>query len=180
MEITGTNGTTEKQEKLLAAMEDQVSCIRVCGRATFKISTTLRRFVENAMTMHGITTFRINLTECSAMDSTFMGTLAGLSNLTRQNKADLRLTSVSDKNYELLHTLGIDQIVDISRMAAPCACDERDSGATLEVESESALEKAETMLDAHKALAELSRENIARFKNVITFLQEDVDRLKND
>ena len=43
-------------------------------------------------------------------------------------------------------------------------------------ESETRWDRAETMLDAHEALVDVSAENLPKFKDVLAFLREDLDK----
>ena len=51
--------------------------VRVSGRGSFQNSSPLKDFAKE-MLSRGYKTFVIDLGECPVMDSTFMGTLAGI------------------------------------------------------------------------------------------------------
>lgn len=58
-------------------MSDGEGWVKVVGAGTFLNSTALKDQVR-AMTARGVSAFAIDLAECPLIDSTFMGTLAGL------------------------------------------------------------------------------------------------------
>jgi anti-anti-sigma factor len=169
------------EDALSACMQGDKACLRVHGRGSFKVSTTLKRFADKAVA-DGIKYFQVDLDDCIGMDSTFMGVLAGLATSMKADGIDFFVVNISDKNRNLLHTLGIDQVIKIyfdQEPPATCSCT-KDQAEILELETgeEEQLDTAETMLEAHKNLTDLNRGNIARFKNVIDFLEEDVRKLK--
>jgi hypothetical protein len=118
----------------------------------------------------------LDLAECIGMDSTFMGVLAGLSGRLKQNGQALELINLSDKNIQLLATLGVDQVIAHYSHSHGHELPGRLTR-SLPVASVTKKDLAETALQAHETLVELSEENRPRFKRVIEYLKADVDRL---
>ena len=59
----------------------------------------------------GIWEFRVDLEECSGLDSTFMGTLAGLALRLRElNRGSLRILKVRPEHAKQFRDLGLDQL----------------------------------------------------------------------
>lgn len=169
-------GTEQSNDDLQAAIAGDKIFVRVTGRGSFKVSVTLKQFIAQVASQQPISTVVLDLVECIGMDSTFMGVLAGLSGRLKQNGQTLELINLSEKNANLLATLGVDQVIahyshshghQIPGQAA----------ASLSVAGVTKKELAETALQAHETLVELSEENRPRFKRVIEYLKADVDRL---
>ncbi|HBM76524.1 MAG TPA: hypothetical protein DD438_00325, partial [Verrucomicrobiales bacterium] len=58
--------------------------------------------------------FVIDLLDCPAMDSTFMGTLAGLAmRLSRIGGGRMHLNGVCDRNRQSLEDLGLEKLLEI-------------------------------------------------------------------
>ena len=123
------------------------------------------------MVDRGYREFIVDLEKCAMMDSTFMGTMAGVAlRLKELGQGHLHIIHCGERSQELLSGLGLDQLFSIhyNGSAAPdCR--------SLESETKSGKkEQAETMLEAHEALCEASPENRARFKDVLDYLKQDL------
>jgi anti-sigma B factor antagonist len=168
--------TEPNSDDLQAALVGDKVFIRVSGRGSFKVSATLKQFIADVTVRQGICLVVLDLSDCIGMDSTFMGVLAGLSGRLRQNGQAMELINLSEKNARLLATLGVDRVITHYSHGhgheLPTRC-----GASLPTASASKKDLAETALQAHEALVELSEENRPRFKRVIEYLKADVDRL---
>ena len=82
--------------------------IRVEGKGSFQCSPALREF-SRKMIEEGRREFIIDLKDCPAMDSTFMGTLAGIATRIREaGGGDLWVVNRNERNSELLAGLGLD------------------------------------------------------------------------
>jgi len=64
--------------KILVSCVDRIVWIRVEGNGSSSDSTALKEFARE-MIHRGAREFIVDLCNCAAMDSTFMGTLAGIS-----------------------------------------------------------------------------------------------------
>jgi anti-sigma B factor antagonist len=169
-------GMEQHSDDLQAAIAGDKVFIRVTGRGSFKISATLKQFIAEITSKQPVSTVVLDLAECIGMDSTFMGVLAGLSGRLKQNRQILELINLSDKNTQLLATLGVDQV--IAHYSHSHGHD-LPGQLTQSLPAASATKKdlVETALQAHETLVELSEENRPRFKRVIEYLKADVDRL---
>ncbi len=149
--------------------------MRVAGRGSFLNSGDLKEFAR-AMVNKGYREFVFDLENCVMMDSTFMGTMAGMAlRLKELGQGRLHVVHCGGRNRDLLSGLGLDQIFDIhaNGTAAPqCQALERDGPATpAEMQKR---EQAGTMLAAHEALCEVAPENLTRFKDVLEYLKQDL------
>jgi len=105
-----------------------------------------------------------------------MGVLAGLAGRLKKTNQMLELINLSDKNAELLKTLGIDQILSFHKNDHGHAIGEQKTE-LISTDQASKKELAVTALQAHEKLVQVSEENLPKFKRVIELLKEDVDRL---
>jgi len=169
-------GMEQSNDDLQAAITDHSVFVRVVGRGSFKVATPLKQFVAKVASQRPISTVVIDLEECIGMDSTFMGVLAGLAGRLKKADQTLELINLSDKNAHLLKTLGVDQVLSFYQNGHghPSATKETEPVPT---DPASKKEMAETALQAHEKLVQISEENRPKFKRVIEFLKEDVDRL---
>lgn len=166
----------QSSDDLQAALVDDKILVKVTGRGSFKISATLKQFLAEMVAKQPVSMVVIDLAKCIGMDSTFMGVLAGLSGRLSQSGQTLELINLSEKNAQLLATLGVDRVVAHYRNSHGHDLDNEQT-MPLSAESSTKKELAETALKAHEELVEIAEENRPRFKRVIEFLKEDVDRL---
>src|SRR5437764_10488259 len=70
------------------------------------------------MVDRGYREFVVDLVDCVMMDSTFMGTMAGLAlRLKELGQGHLRVVHCGERSRQLLSGLGLDQLFQISRTA---------------------------------------------------------------
>jgi anti-anti-sigma factor len=168
--------TQQNVDDLQAAFAGNDLFIRVIGRGSFKIAAPMKQFIDDACETHPLKTVVLDLAECIGMDSTFMGVLAGLSGRLKKNDRALELINLSEKNANLLATLGVDRVLAFYSHSHGHQVPEPQAE-SLPTDRATKKEMAETALKAHENLVEISEENKPRFKRVIELLKEDVDRL---
>jgi anti-anti-sigma factor len=158
-------------------MSDTLGLARVHGRGSYKVSPTLKKFATR-MLDEGRLKLVVDVERCEGMDSTFMGTLAGISQrLTKAGGEPVYMTSVSPKLHQLMKTLGLDRLVRIQ----PESWKAGEATETLsEPESPElgSLESAEHILEAHETLVEISPENLSKFEDCLLYLRQDVQNRK--
>jgi anti-anti-sigma factor len=161
----------------VGTLDDHV-CVRVEGKGTHLNSPSLREFLAG-MIEGGYRHFRLDLGRCTYMDSTFLGMLVGVSlQLKRISPVRITILDANARGRELFQTLGIEQFFHFDNGSAPASrvCESELKSLT---EANVSIEtKAETMLAAHEALVKADERNVCRFKDVITFLKEDLDRIR--
>ena len=155
------------------------SCVwvRVAGRGSFLNSGSLKEFARE-MVNRGYREFVFDLQDCVMMDSTFMGTMAGMAlRLKELGQGRLHVIHCGERSLELLSGLGLDQILDIqtSGTSAP-ECEELTEAKDKPAEgsADAKREQAGTMLEAHEALCKAAPENLTRFKDVLEYLKQDL------
>jgi anti-sigma B factor antagonist len=158
-----------------------MAVIRVEGRGSFKVSPSMKQFIHQVLANKSADRIVLDMCDCTGMDSTFMGVIAGLACLIK-GKPDFKfkLINLSDKNKKLLVTLGVDRVVDYSLASEKNELDNCNlCGETLPADLSNKLEAAKTSLEAHETLVNINPENYAKFKAVVELLQDDVDSLNH-
>jgi anti-sigma B factor antagonist len=149
--------------------------VRVEGKGSFLNSGNLKEFAQEMVT-RGYREFVIDLERCAMMDSTFMGTMAGVAlRLKELGHGHLHVVHCGTRSRELLSGLGLDQIFSIHTNGSTAPeCESLEPGSPTDQRSEQKREQAQTMLEAHEALCQAAPENIPRFKDVLDYLKQDL------
>ena len=147
--------------------------MRVEGRGTFQNSPALKDF-SRRMIDEGRRQFVVDLKNCPAMDSTFMGTLAGLAVRLRDagDVGGLWVVNRNERNAELLAGLGLDVL--FSDQPLPCA-----EVAECPQAIHHAADKAatrEAMHEAHDACVAVDPRNADKFRDVLEHLRASAAR----
>jgi anti-sigma B factor antagonist len=148
--------------------------VRVEGKGNFLNSGSFKQFAKE-MVNRGYRDFVVDLEECAMMDSTFMGTMAGVAlRLKEIGHGTLHVVHCGKRSRDLLTGLGLDQIFSIhsNGTAAPdCQALSQSAPAEPAIAKQ---EQARQMLDAHEALVEAAPENFSKFKDVLDYLKQDL------
>jgi len=171
-----SNGATN----LSVWVGDGLVCIKIVGRASFQCSVDFKTLI-NTLWQQGHRRFVLEVSECQLMDSTFLGVLAGLGLKFSEERngsgpATLELLNPSDRIFDLIENLGIDHLFQIHRGAAPAPGElspvEKTPGAPDRKET------TRTCLEAHRLLMKINPANVAKFKDVARFIEEDLKKLE--
>jgi anti-sigma B factor antagonist len=174
------------QDEILVAVRQRCAMVKVNGRGSFKAGPSLKRFGA-AVVDKGCTQIIFDMEQCLAMDSTFMGVLAGLALRLQRASDDGRVVAMNltPKTASLLETLGLDRLVecyqagnlpDKLRVCLNNLLELENLAADGEDEKRDSLE---TMLEAHQDLVEAAPENLTRFRDVIAYLDQDLKELNS-
>ena len=161
------------QPSILVGTANRTVCVRVEGKGSFLNSTGLKEFAKE-MINRGFREFAIDLKNCPVMDSTFMGTLAGIALRLRElGQGTPRVVNLNERNHDLLSNLGLDQLFCIeardSAEPTPVAAQ-----VPLVAAAPDKVTQAQTMLEAHEACVEANEANAAKFKDVLEYLKQDL------
>lgn len=146
--------------------------IRVTGRGNFQSSLALKQLVEK-MIQKGCYRYIIDLKECEQLDSTFMGTVAGIAQRLRQyQEACLRVVNVNNSNQELMENLGLHQLFCIQPLLikhelppdVSASCFSESPYSIPPVKEKATIQ--ELVISAHEALIDANIDNAEKFKNV--------------
>ncbi len=149
--------------------------VKVEGRGSFQNSAGLKEFIKQ-MIQRGYRDFVVDLRDCEQMDSTFMGTMAGVALRLREfGQGSLRAVNVNERNAGLLGSLGLDQLFTVEearpgRGAVPEGIAPLRPSPTAGSE-----EEKQTVLEAHEALAEADSANATKFKDVLDYLRQELN-----
>jgi anti-anti-sigma regulatory factor len=188
MEESRMPGGGPAVDRVWVALHEKTALIRVQGRGSFKVSTALKQFSATALAS-GCTTAVLDMADCVGMDSTFMGVLAGFAARLRSQATGLMvMLNLSSRTRGLVATLGLDLIVEAyqtqdtpERFKPYLDLTSRMTELAMAPAGKAAQQTtAETMLEAHESLVALAADNLPRFKDVLSFLREDIQRGRNE
>ena len=140
--------------------------IRVDGRGSFQNSPALKEFAQK-MIEGGRRDFIVDLRNCPAMDSTFMGTLAAIAfRLRAAGGGKLWVVNRNERNADLLAGLGIDTL--FAEEPLPARVNGTKGGAVEYQAGKS--ETRKVMHEAHEACVAANPANAGKFKDVLEHL----------
>lgn len=149
--------------------------VRVCCRATYMNCAPFGEFLDHVIDGDAAAV-KIDFENCTGMDSTFLGLLAGaaMKFQSRIPPGKIIARKLSPRNNELIHNLGIARYLEIVEPAAApppenvCNCPPPGTAPTVET---GAVDRAE-MLRAHENLITVNPGNSAQFQDVIEYLKK--------
>jgi anti-sigma B factor antagonist len=155
--------------EILVSCVDRIVWVRVDGNGSSTNSTALKDFAKE-MIHRGAREFIVDLCNCPMMDSTFMGTLAGISLWLRElGEGCLSLVNLNNRNAESLCSLGLNHLFNVRVSAI-----KKDGQALTTPLKEDSTARAQAILEAHEALIKMAPGNLPKFKDVIQYLKEEL------
>jgi anti-sigma B factor antagonist len=156
---------------ILVACEGGLAYVQVKGRGSFQNAGNLKRFYTEVIG-NSVTQCIIDLKLCTYLDSTFLGTLTGLGlKLKALPGGRMTVIHVSTRNLELMQNMGLDRLFHLQANASdysPEALEETSA------RTETKRETGQVMLEAHENLMGWDERNVAKFKDVVDYLREDL------
>ena len=141
----------------VANLRDGGLYIRVAGLGNQHLAPSLQGFVESAARQGHIHCI-VDLSACTGLDSTFMGTLVLLAGNLEDAGGQLCLAHVGEANGKLLRMLGVLEFV---RLQEPLAMEPIE---TMRLTPETdAVSRLRQIINAHKSLVAIDARNQARF-----------------
>ena len=174
MGLSIPQNTVKPSVQILTGEFESSLWIRIEGRGTFQTSPPVKELVEKEME-EGRLQFIIDLEECSGMDSTFMGMMAGVGmRLRKRGEGELSIVGTTEKSRDSLDELGLSYLMEIEPEDAPWSdqIDEIRRGLALLDES-SIGGKEEHILECHENLCDADESNTERFKTVLEVMGSD-------
>ncbi len=156
--------------------------IRCASRGSFINSPVLKALAEKYIEGGG-RTIVVDLEVCPGVDSTFMGTLAGLARQLMARGGSIDIASPTERTRASMESLGLDMLIDIDPAGAfwrtdieqrRFMLDGGDGGAQLRDLSER--ERTLHVLEAHNVLRSKNTRNDETFGYVCETLEEDLLR----
>ncbi len=179
MTVTGV----KPQNEILVTIRKNCAMIKVTGYGSFKMGPSIKRFGAAAVAK-GCIKIIFDMERCLGMDSTFMGVMAGLAiRIQNDVQGEVVAMNLSPKTDSLLSTLGLNRLIgcyQIGALSEEFECELADimDLENLELDGHDKLSSLTTMLEAHKDLVDVApEENLPRFKDVITYLDQDLQAL---
>jgi len=164
-----------KSVYLVDAYADPV-VVRLAGRACHANSACLQDFLTQ-MIGQGKTRFVMDFQNCTSMDSTFLGVLAGAAlELRKRNPpGDLVLCRVGRRNLELLRNLGLHRLLTVDAGGFPMDFGQNATALDPTLDR-GELENARLVLEAHENLVATDPANQGKFQDVLAFLRNRVEQ----
>jgi anti-anti-sigma factor len=159
--------------RILHASQDGIHVLRFVGNIRYTLGHSLDHFLEELFAGPTPAGFVIDLTATDSIDSTNLGILVRIAR-EMDNHGAPRVTIVSDRRdiNALLSSMALDEVFDIvSRKPVP-------AGSERELPRKNA-DKASlsrTLLNAHRALMELSERNEETFRDLVAKLEQTAPR----
>jgi anti-sigma B factor antagonist len=148
--------------------------IKVDCKGSFQNSPALKEFSKQ-MLERGYRHFVVDLQSCPVMDSTFMGTLAGIALRLREfNNGSLLVRNANERNTDLLRNLGLDNLFDVESKPSDQTGKVIETTELSEDRTLGRGDQAQCMIEAHEALVDADPGNLARFKDVLEYLKQDL------
>ena len=162
---------------MLVAIIDKLVLVKISGRATFNTSVDFKALLTE-LQHRGYRAFALELSDCTLMDSTFLGVLAGTGLHMAEAAtgiASIQLLNARPRILDLLENLGV------THLFAICTQPITDFTKFEPVPTGSATPTKEqisrTCLEAHQLLMAINPDNIPKFQDVTRFLAEDLKKI---
>ena len=163
----------EKGEVFISE-KDTVTFIRVKGNASFVCAPPLRELAKK-LAAEPFGGLKIDLEECTWMDSTFMGMLAMLGLNAKKKNVPAEIWNASEQNEKLLCGLGLKKVFEFQNGEFGDA-----DNAAAASNATTAESNARNVLDAHQTLMDIDEGNVQKFEKVVEFVKKDIDRMEQD
>lgn len=168
---------------ILVGCFGDVAWIRVEGKGSSRNSARLKSFTELAR-RKGQSCFVVDLENCAALDSTFMGTMAALALAlaSEEPAGSLEVINATGRTRETLAHLGLDCLMSVDDDGSAWK-EERiqvDKNLTKPLSPVKPIklntrQHAELVMEAHEALVEANEANVSEFRDVLDFLRQELD-----
>ena len=149
--------------------------MRCEGKGSFLNSPKLKAWADDQL-KSGTVHIVIDLERCTGMDSTFMGTMAGLAmRLIKTSGGILEVTSADEKNSQALDDLGLSSLMHINPESASWIGQEEGMRKSLtEYGQVNSTDRTKHVFDAHKTLCDADESNNEKFSTVLDCLEAEL------
>ena len=150
-----------------------VGTIRIASREAGQLSAGLEAFIRSLPQRKGVNQLLIDLSEAVVIDSTHLGLLAQAAQFTLSRwRRRPTLVSTNPEINAVLESVCFDQVFLIVRDAGLPT----DELKRLEAVAPAEAAPVRLMLEAHRALAQITPANEQQFRNVIELLDQEAQR----
>ncbi len=166
-----------KEDKYLVGELDGKIFVKFVGNATMKNSKTLEEFFTNLFKGEKSDVI-FDFDECNYMDSTMLGLIAKTSlKMKKQWNLTIYAVNLSNAVKTSLKSTGVDKLMVILENEETAEKAKEIQVEKLEIKDfDSKEEKTIHILDAHKTLMGLSKENETVFQNVVNLLEKELKK----
>ncbi len=158
--------------------------IRCASRGSFINSPTLKSVAEAYLDNDGKHVV-VDLEVCPGVDSTFMGTLAGLARRAAAVGGSIEIASPTQRTRAAMEGLGLDMLLPMDPQDSVWSADKEQRRAVLEQQLGDAeapqndlseLDRTRHVLEAHQVLRSMNKQNDETFGYVCETLEDDLAR----
>ncbi len=164
-----------QDKDILISNSGNIYNIKISGRANFEYAVPLRH-LANCLN-NNIEKICIDGSECTFMDSTFMGVMSMIGLRSKKCGTKVEIYGMAPNVRGLLKGLGVDKLFSFFDNVADM---QKTSWEVLAKQEKSMLATAETVSEAHKVLVEADDSNEERFRDVIKFADQDLEKLREN
>ncbi len=164
------------QNQILVGKFDGFSWVRCEGKGSFANSPQMKQWAETQVAA-GRHCVVVDLETCTGMDSTFMGTMAGIAmRIAKLPDGVLQVTGANEKNRNSLEDLGLSMLLEIEPKDAAWQADTTSIRDSLKVNTvTNEVDKTQHVFDAHKLLCEADESNDEKFSTVLDVLEAELE-----
>ncbi len=158
--------------------------VRCTSRGSFVNSPTLKALAEKYLESGGKLVV-VDLELCPGVDSTFMGTLAGLARRAMAAGGSIEVASPTPRTRAPMEGLGLDMLLPMDPAFSVWSEDKERRRAVLQQqfsdaeapqEALSEIDRTRHVLEAHKVLRSMNKQNDEAFGYVCETLEDDLTR----
>ncbi len=170
----------EKEHSILAGRCNNVIVLKVYGKGTFVNSQYMKEYTYNIIKGEN-PEIVIDLSQCTTMDSTFMGTLAGISSkLLQKGLHKLILLNMNEHIKNLLQNLGLLFILNTRNKVETIDTEECSKLEPIDKTDFSKLDSIIHMIEAHQTLIEFDSKNEVKFESVLNLLNKKLKKIPSE
>lgn len=148
--------------------------VLISGRANYMNCRAFGDFLETAPET-GRRTLILDLKNCTSVDSTVLGFIAGAANDFRKCGGELYIQNASGRVRDVIENLGLPELLALLPEGETVPVADALLGAETQAQG-NAPAAGGAILRAHETLMAANPENVARFKDVVAFMREDLKK----
>lgn len=163
---------------ILVGVFDGFTWIRCEGKGSFVNAPKVKQYGEERLAA-GERLMIVDLAICTGMDSTFMGTLAGLAmKLNKREGGSLQVAGAGERNRASLEDLGLGNLMQVDPPEALWRERMEEVRGALSPVGEPVVlsdrQRAEQVLEAHRVLSAAHDPNARKFAGVVQVLEQEL------
>ena len=160
-----------KEDKVLYTIKDNVCFIKLNGMVQCSTISGFDSFVKRISKDKNIQDVLIDLCDMEYIDSTNLGLIAEIARfMIKKHNRKPAIVSTNDKVTELIENMGFKKIFMVIKGLEISGEEMKEVPGIQQDE----IEKARVILEAHKAIMEISEKNRAVFKDVVELLEDQL------